>query len=306
MEKQKMKKILLAVLSLIVFAGAGCGAYWQTNQNLEPAIILVSPNGGEVLREGSVYAIKWETKNIPETDKISVNIRRTAPPALQEEGQEFDPLISVNLENTGSFDWQVSDMYPEGSYIIGITAYKSIPVTNPVSDESDAVFSIVKPDWQTYANEKLGYSIDYPHNWALREFPDTQTGAGFRPLSSPEEIASECVVIDARGTAENEYDAPFDEYAEKAAIIEIQNYEELNSMEPVAGADGLAGYKTTWIYKTMSGEEKISLPIAYFENKKIIQGENGELKYKTVQVVLNSQNCEEIYSQMLSTLKLLK
>jgi len=46
------------------------------------------------------------------------------------------------------------------------------------------------------------------------------------------------------------------------------------------------------------------LPIAYFENKKIVQTENGQLKYKTVQIVLNSEGCEEIYNQMLPTLKL--
>jgi hypothetical protein len=301
-----MKRIFLIVLSLIILAGAGYSAYWQTNKNLEPAIIIISPNGGEVLEEGLVYAIKWETKNISETDKISVNIRRAAPPALQEEGQEFDPLVFVNLENTGSADWKISDMYPEGNYILGITSYKSVPVTDPVSDESDAVFNIVKPVWQTYANEKFGYSADYPNNWIFREFPDTQTGAGFRPLASPNEIASECVVVDARGTAGNEYDTLFGEYVKKSAVIEIQNYEKLNSIEPIMTDSGLAGYKATWIYRTMAGEEKISLPIAYFENKKTVQMENGQLKYKTVQIALNSQDCEIIYNQMLSTFKLLK
>jgi len=66
------------------------------------------------------------------------------PPVLPEEGQEFDPIIFVNLENTGSTDWIVSDMYPEGNYIIGITSYSSIPVTDPISDESDATFRIIK------------------------------------------------------------------------------------------------------------------------------------------------------------------
>jgi hypothetical protein len=305
--KYMKRSFLLLALAVIVLVVGGV-IYWQykntATRNAEPSINLLSPNGGEVLKEGSVYTIKWNTQNIPATNKISVGIRRVAPPPLPTEGQEFDPIVFINLENTGSKDWIVSDMYPEGNYMLGITSYASIPVTNPISDESDTTFRIVKPDWQTYENAKFGYSVDYPSSWTFREFPDTQTGAGFRPLSSPDDIASECVAADARGTAENEYNTPFDEYVKRAAVVEIQNYEKLNSIEPVTTTSGLVGYKTTWIYRTFSGQEKISLPITYFENEKIVQAGNGQLKYKTVQITLNNEDCEETYNQMLSTLKL--
>ncbi|MFA5083790.1 MAG: hypothetical protein WC475_00170 [Candidatus Paceibacterota bacterium] len=300
-----MKKTIIIVLVIVL--GLGIAAYWMLQKNTEPSVALISPNGGETLKEGSTYAIKWKTQNIPATDKISINIRRVPPPPLQQEGQEFDPIIFINLENTGSKDWKVSDMYPEGDYLLGITSYASIPVTSPVSDESDAPFKIVKSaGWQSYMNEKFGYSVDYPNDWTFREFPDTKTGAGFRPSGSPEDIASECVNIDARGTAENEYDTPFDEYVKIAAPVEIQGFEKLNSIEPVMTAGGLTGYKTTWIYKNFSGQEKISLPIAYFDNEETIQESFGPLKYKTVQISLNSEACEEIYNQMLSTFRLPK
>lgn len=159
-----------------------------------------------------------------------------------------------------------------------------------------------KPVWQTYANTKFGYSIDYPGNWTFREFPDTQTGAGFRPSDSPSEIASECITIDERGTAADEYKTPLVEYAPKAAAIEIQNYEKLNSVRSVTTTAGSAGYETTWIYRTFDGQEKISLPITYFENDRA----DGRLKYKTVQITLNSEDCEGTYGQMLPTLKLLE
>jgi len=303
------RSLLSLALVLIVFALGGV-IYLQyknmATRSAEPSITLLSPNGGEVLSEDSVYTIKWTTQNIPATDKISIGIRRVAPPPLPSEGQEFDPIVFVNLENTGSKDWNVSEMYPEGNYILGITSYASVPVNNPISDESDAMFRIVKPDRQTYANVKFGYSIDYPSNWTFREFPDTQTGAGFRPLNSPEEIASECVTVDERGTAANEYNTPLDEYAKKAAIVEIQGYEKLNSIKSVTTTAGLIGYETTWIYGTINGQEKVSLPIVYFENEKTVQAGNGQLKYKTVQITLNNQDCEGTYNQMLPTLKLLK
>jgi len=141
-----MGKNSFIILILVIALGLGGAIYWQygNEENTQPSITLVSPNGGETLEEGSTYTIEWNTQGIPATDKISITIRRVEPPALPEEGQEFDPIIFVNLENTGSADWIVSGMYPEGNYIIGITSYSSIPVTDPVSDESDGSFRIVK------------------------------------------------------------------------------------------------------------------------------------------------------------------
>lgn len=159
--------------------------------------------------------------------------------------------------------------------------------------------------WQTYKNEQFGYSVDYPGDWTYREFPAMKTGAGFRPLNSLNEIASECITVDARGTAENEYETQLDDYVKRAAIVEIQNYEKLESSESITTTDGLAGYKTTWIYLTFDGQERKSLPITYFENKKIIQMTYGPYKYKTVQVILNDINCEATYNQMISTFKIL-
>jgi hypothetical protein len=136
-----MKKIII----IFIIIAIGCAAYWlykTTTIDNQLSITLISPNGGEVLEEGSVYTIKWETKNIPADNKVSINIRRIAPPPLPADGQEFDPIIFINLENTGSIDWHVSGMYPEGNYVLGITSYVSIPVTNSISDESDAIFTI--------------------------------------------------------------------------------------------------------------------------------------------------------------------
>jgi hypothetical protein len=305
-----MKRYLLSLALVVIVFALGGAVYWQYQnmaaRNVQPSITLLSPNGGEVLKEGSAYAIRWKTQNLPATNKISITIRRVAPPPLPSEGQEFDPIVFVNLENTGSENWDVSNMYPEGNYLLGITSYASVPVANPISDESDATFRVVKPDWQTYGNTKFSYSIDYPRDWTFREFPDTQTGAGFRPLNGPEEIASECITIDERGTAGNEYSTPFDEYVKRAAIVEIQGYEKLNSIRSVTTTVGLVGYETTWVYRAMDGQEKVSLPITYFENEKTIQTGNGQLKYKTVQITLNNEDCEGTYNQMLSTLKLLE
>lgn len=292
------KKIIIISVILVVLI-FGISYWYYKNETTNPSITLLSPNGGDTIEEGTIFPIQWSTNNIPENYKISITLRRVPPPPLQEEGQEFDPVIFTDLPNTGSAEWMVSNMYPDGNYILGITAYASTPITNPISDESDATFHIAKVKWQTYVNKKFGYSIDYPVNWVFREFPDTQSGAGFRPQNSSSDIASECITIDERGTAANEYVTPFADYVKKAAATEIQGYEKLNSIETITTASGIVGYETAWLYKNINGQEEISLPITYFNNKKIV----GGMRYKTTQIILNNKDCQAIYDQMLSTFK---
>lgn len=138
------KKSVIVILVLIIFLLVGI-FYWQFSKSPQPTITLIYPNGGEELKENSTYTIKWETKNITEDYKVGINIRRIPPPALSEEGQEFDPVLFTDLENTGSKDWKVSYVYPDGNYMLEVLAYKSLPVTNPISDESDATFQLSNP-----------------------------------------------------------------------------------------------------------------------------------------------------------------
>ncbi|MDD2909597.1 MAG: hypothetical protein PHU74_01555 [Candidatus Pacebacteria bacterium] len=291
-----MKKIISIVLILlVVFIGI---FLFLQNKNLT-SLTLISPNGGEVLEEGSTYTIKWSSKNIPADSKISISIRRVVPSSTPPtEGQEFDPLIFFNLDNTGSVDWTVSDMYPAGDYLLNIISYVSLPVNNPILDESDATFQIVKSpkeiNWKTYRNENFGYSLNYPDSLILREFSETKTGASFH---FQDEAYPECITVSAREAVKNKENLSFDQYVREAAIEEIQDFKRLNSIEKITTNSGLNGYKTTWGYTFLGGEEKISLPITYFEGPGNIQGIN----YKTIQLTLNDLSCENIYEQILLT-----
>lgn len=103
---------------------------------VRPSISVRVPKGGEHWELGSTHAIAWSTENISAADKIAVTIRRIPPPPLQEEGQEFDPVIVTDLTNTGHFMWTISDSYPAGTYVLGFHAYAGTPVTKEVSTES--------------------------------------------------------------------------------------------------------------------------------------------------------------------------
>lgn len=138
-----MTVLLVAILLIIA---TGVGAYlWTPKIGDTPASIAVTaPTRGETWLTGSSHTVTWASASVPSSNKVSISIRRVPPPSLQTEGQEFDPLVQVNLPNSGSYEWQISDMYPPGTYVLGLSAYESTPVTNPITAES-APFAIVPP-----------------------------------------------------------------------------------------------------------------------------------------------------------------
>lgn len=134
-----MRKLLILICLLLIIAGV---FYFAYQNNLEPKITLVYPNDGETIKKGSIETIKWKTRAVSEDHRIAISIRRITDDQI--EGQEFDPIIFTDLPNTGNAEWPVSDSYPAGDYILGINAYASTPIINPIYDESDAVFRITE------------------------------------------------------------------------------------------------------------------------------------------------------------------
>lgn len=139
---------LWAIIIIIILLIAIAGTIWylqNTQQNSQPIIRITSPTGNESWRSGEEHVISWDSNNIPANYKVSISIRRIPPPALQEEGQEFDPIIFTDLPNIGKVTWNISPMYPNGTYVLGIQAYESIPVSNAILAES-AKFIITHPE----------------------------------------------------------------------------------------------------------------------------------------------------------------
>jgi hypothetical protein len=139
------KSAKIYILIFLAAVAVICGSVYFLKKGRAPSIQIVFPKSGVILKSGTVQMIRWKSENIPGANKISVAIRRISPPPLQEEGQEFDPLIFVNLPDTGSKEWTVSDMYLNGTYVLEIASYASVPVTNPITATSEE-FSIQKDE----------------------------------------------------------------------------------------------------------------------------------------------------------------
>jgi len=159
MNKVVVALVVIALIAMIAWV-------YAPHKDMTPSIHVTMPASGATLVEGATQTIRWESMNVPATHSIAISIRRIPPPSLQEEGQEFDPLIFTGLPNTGAVEWTVSDMYSPGSYVLGITAYEATPVTNPITAES-AAFEIVEPLPQDLLPLYNGATWGAPHLYPL-------------------------------------------------------------------------------------------------------------------------------------------
>src|SRR5690554_4184017 len=125
-----MNKSALVIIIFVLLLGLGWLAW--SDRSVEPLLTITNPNGGEEWSIGETRTISWQSEGINEDSKVAISIRRIPPPPLSEIGQEFDPVIFTELPNTGSVDWEISTEYPEGTYVLSLNSYESLPVTDPV------------------------------------------------------------------------------------------------------------------------------------------------------------------------------
>ncbi len=99
----------------------------------KPALILISPNGGEELISGTTLMIKWNYEDSTNSDKNVILV-------LYKNGVKFI-TISESASNTGSFMWTIPIETPPGNkYRIRIRSREELSL----NDFSDRDFSILK------------------------------------------------------------------------------------------------------------------------------------------------------------------
>ncbi len=103
----------------------------QTFGASEPAIIVISPNGGEEWEQGSTHDITWSSINFEDNVKIE----------LSEVWRNREILIS-STENDGTWEWNIpEDLLVSDWYVIIISDAED----GDPWDDSDTAFSIIPP-----------------------------------------------------------------------------------------------------------------------------------------------------------------
>lgn len=156
--------------------------------------------------------------------------------------------------------------------------------------------------WKTYTNAKYNFSVDYPQDWTIREYPDTKSGASFIPPNVAQDSqTSEAISVSGGRTMLDYVDQTLEKYA-KIAGRETQNYNELASFKKVTTVGGATAYETTWMVQpiTINGQPPAqknseSLPITYFE----IPGDKSAL----IRAILENKEYLSTYEKMITTVK---
>ena len=177
-----------------------------------------------------------------------------------------------------------------GMYVFEHRSASVLPPGTPSPSASAETMS----SWKTYTNQKYGYEIQYPGDWAAREFPNTKTGVGFSPQTASSTPGNDAIVVDAWQRPGMFEHMPFDTFVKQAGMQYVQNYQSLASIEPVKTDSGVTGYETTWnVVPLKGGATTVSAPIAFFHK----QGDEA-----TDYVVRTDSNTyADVYSTMLKT-----
>ena len=97
-------------------------------------ITVISPNGGEILKAGNSYTIKWKTEGIDKKTAVSVFLERIDEDMVER-------TLIVTTTNKGSYKWLIPNSQMTGSFFRVV-----LKTGEPyfVSDASDENFSIVQ------------------------------------------------------------------------------------------------------------------------------------------------------------------
>lgn len=150
MKKQKIKKtkkriaFSIAILFLLVAGYIIIYRYSIFIENgnsslasTKPFLTISAPNGGEKLKAGQAYTIKWKSKQVK---TVSIALLYGANGATGWVPSGTMEWLAYNVPNTGSYVWNISKGFSGNqNYKIQI-----LGVGTTLSDESDGYFTIVK------------------------------------------------------------------------------------------------------------------------------------------------------------------
>jgi hypothetical protein len=170
----------LGVPSLVLsgsdlFAGTGAGGVWRRPlSELNISVTVMSPNGGENWKTGSIDTIKWISSNIQ-----NINIEYSA-----NGGGDWSPVVNTIAASPSAYPWtipdttstnclvRISDVLDANINDVSndlFTIYRpSLLLTSPNGGESCKIGSIDTIKWTSsnIQNIKIEYSANGGKNWS--------------------------------------------------------------------------------------------------------------------------------------------
>ncbi len=161
-------------------------------------IKVLSPNGGEVLKEGSQFRINWTSANIPANSQIIVDIFNSSIADIKYPNHQ----IAVLSSNATSYSWTVSgnngwgmgksSIYQkltnvfgvknadafDSQYVISVRAYDPVTYKQYAYDQSDSGFKIVSSNAASIKvlspreGDRWSVGSTYTISWQSTSFPD--------------------------------------------------------------------------------------------------------------------------------------
>lgn len=156
-------------------------------------------------------------------------------------------------------------------------------------------------DTVPYKNPIYGFQVEYSKIFSFKESSDRKS-ISLIPSGKSIDNTDDAILITVRHKSGDPETSkrPLAEYAKTAATEEIQNYNELASIDTITTESGEIGYLTTWKRQApsmngvvLNSKNEPSDPIAYFELP--------EEPYYTVQVYLNDKAYLSEFNQILKT-----
>ncbi|MDD5033396.1 MAG: CARDB domain-containing protein [Methylococcaceae bacterium] len=123
-------------LSTTVTGVATGGGVGVTAPVSNTAMLVISPNMGEVWKAKSPVTINWSLNGYDASKKVSVSLSRN--------GGRTWTILKAGIRNTGSIGWKPSAAFKTSQARIRVCLPKGRGVAKPICDDSDGNFAIVK------------------------------------------------------------------------------------------------------------------------------------------------------------------
>ncbi len=213
-----------------------------------PDITVTTPNGGEILKAGSLYSITWSSTNV-ENVKIEYTVNG---------GVNWNTILESTDAAEGKFTWTVpntpsencvvkirdatdSTVFDQSNEVLEITPKPTIIVTSPYNNEHWQVGSIQSIQWIHFGvnNVTIKYSIDNGARWKTisENIPALQ---GSYEWIVPDTPSSSCLVKIIATSNASVYDQSYNRFSIIRQEIPIIITSELsNAMVGVEYADSI-------------------------------------------------------------------